>query len=272
MAGELPEEQAEARLKGCNRIAGILGSILLGFMVLVLLFSNRISAQLLVGWAYEAGRLSEQIGSHWRGVVAPVGYLAGIVVVVNLLLGILRSKGFAARWKGRHVVVLAALLFFGGAAAITVAGVVRELVWIREAPTLEEKRGGDRHLSTVLNDGRVLAMGINAFKEAEGRYPETLEELGKSPHRNVIDYGMELGDVNALRWQEGRTGSVAESYVYLKPAADRPADEKVPMLVSPVVVKHGRMVVFDTDGVGRAVKPEELDQILTEAGIGSVHE
>lgn len=257
----LPEERAEARLRVLNRIAGWVGGAILGLGLLGVLAAFPVTVELLTGWVRYARELWSELAAQWRVGLLPLACLVGFVVLIQLVLAALWARGSAGSWKRVHGNVLAGLLMLGVVAAITVSSIVREMLWVNDEATLYEEWGWDSHLSRILNEGRQISQGIVSFKKAEGRYPETLEEFQGSPHHLAGE-----------RWQEGRTGSVVESYIYLKPAVGQTGREKVPLLISPVVVKHGKFAVFYTDGNGTPVRTDQLDAILQEAGIGMADE
>jgi hypothetical protein len=253
----LPEEQEKTEVKTCGRIVLWLLVAFITLFALAVIAAFPAGERLMVGWFEYPKELWPNLVLNCRTGLLSAALFMGIVLLAQLLVGMLRARGRARSWKKAHVPVLGMLVVLGVASAISLSGIVREILWVIEAPTLHEKHVADSHLSIVMNEGRKISQGISAFKQAEDRYPETLDELMASRHC-----------LRGERWQEGSTGSVVESYVYLKPVVERTHGEKTPVLLSPVVVRSGRMAVFYHDGNGRAVPADKLEEILKEAGIG----
>lgn len=213
----------------------------------VLLFE--VPSRLILGWAVHAWVTVPPLLPRWSELLPPLAALGlGLWLADRFIRWVLAAKGSELSWQGRHTVSAIFLLLLGAAAAIAMSGIVHQAVWLGAEPWWGNGRG--YRLAEVVGNARQIAVAIQEFERKNGRYPDSLPELGLPPNLLTV---------------ESRERGLVEPFVYLKPAKQLPAGEAVPVIVSPVLPDRKKVcVAFLPSGDANLMQADVLPKLLDD--------
>lgn len=215
---------------------------------LILLFE--VPFRLLCGWAVHAWVTLPPLFARWNELLLPLAALGlALFLTDRFIRWALAAKGSKLPWQGRHTASAAFLVLLGAAAAISMSGIVHQMVWLGAEPWWGNGRG--EHQTEAVYKARRIAVAIQEFEQRNDRYPESLAELDL-PRDLLLVPSRERG--------------LAEPFVYLKPADVRKADADAGavVVVSPVLPDRGRVAVGHLSGDAILVQADQLPDLLTQ--------
>lgn len=208
--------------------------------------------RLLLGWAAHLWASLPVLLPQWRALLLPLACLAiSLWIGHGLIRWAISAKGGTSIWKLSQTSAIFGLLLLGSAAAIAMSGVVHEIAWLSKEPVIQSN--GKLPVRTqALMRLRDLANALRDFKETNGRYPDSLDELSAFMPGIEKSFSMDLG-----------SGRAPEPVIYLKPGEG--SQGKVAMLFSPPLPPDSRVVVAYADGEVKAIGLEKWAELLQAA-------
>jgi hypothetical protein len=257
----MSEETIVLKNPGSRRRTWIIRGVLWTFVILVFSFFGSCTVlvetpvHFVLGWFFHAVKALPPLLGDWRPSVVPLGCL---VLATWLLHRFVRwwqvAKGKPPSWRVGHTISAVSLLLLGCGAAIALSGVVHQAVWLMSDPWTEN-RGRKSDQTAAVNNARQMVMALWEFHDSEGRYPNSLREL-----ETEFDLPAQFA------WVQNDFAKVREPFILLHPGGTRPLVSGEPLIVSPVLLRAGKIVVGYADGSVKSLPVDRLGQILRSTG------
>jgi hypothetical protein len=240
-----------------------LGLLFLAFLFLMIasryVWLILLPFHLICGWFIHASKALPHLFGKWQEAILPMGCLLMASVIAHRFVRRWVDEKFPDRtWRIRHTAGALSLLLLGSAAAIAASGVVHQMFWLASGKVIKINRWTE--LTEATSNGRQLMMALTEYRDTNGRYPDSFEQLAPE----MIRYTEVLG---RLSWLESRDGTAPEPWILLKPLDSDMTTARVPVIVSPILNSGeiSKVVVGYSDGSVSTIYGEQLKGILDHA-------
>ena len=240
-----------------------LGLLFLAFLFLMIasryVWLILLPFHLICGWFIHASKALPHLFGKWQEAILPMGCLLMASVIAHRFVRRWVDEKFPEKtWRIQHTAGALSLLLLGSAAAIAASGVVHQMFWLAGGKVITINRWTE--LTEATSNGRQLMLALIEYRDANGRYPDSFEQLVPEMIQNPEA-------LRRLSWSETRDGTAPEPWILLKPLASDMSFARVPVIVSPIL-KSGsvsKVVVGYNDGSVSSIYGKQLKGILDHA-------